>query len=91
MPSSFQTKVIKEHEAKGWIVINIIRLSDSGYPDILCMKENEKDRWIECKEGKDTLKELQKYRIDELNRIGKNAYCLHDTKGVVYPSPNSNN
>ena len=85
MASNFQNKTIKNYESNGWTVLKIIRLSDNGYPDILCMKENETDIWIECKESKDTLKELQKLRIDELNKLGKIAFCLHDTKGIIYP------
>ena len=54
-------------------------------PDLLCMKQNEIDTWIECKEGNDTIKAMQKYRIDELIKLGKIAFCLHNTKGVIYP------
>mgnify|MGYP000208052811 CR=1 FL=1 len=39
----------------------------------------------ECKEKNDTLKELQKQRIDELNLLGKKAFCLKDGKGQIYP------
>lgn len=83
--SKFQTKIINQFKKDGWTVLNIMKLSDSGYPDILCMKLGEVDHWIECKEADDTLKELQKYRIDELNKLGKNAYCIQDTKGIIYP------
>jgi len=86
MASSFQTKTIKNYESNGWTVLKIINLSDNGYPDLLCMKLGEKDNWIECKEGKDTLKELQKFRIDELNKLGKIAFCLHDKQGLIYPN-----
>ena len=85
MASIFQTKTIKNYESNGWTVLKIIRLSDNGYPDVLCMKQGEIDIWIECKEDKDTLKELQKLRIDELNKLGKIAFCLHSTKGIIYP------
>lgn len=82
---SFQSKLIKKYEADGWLVLKTIRLNKNGYPDLLCMKSNEVDTWIECKEGSDTLKPLQKLRIDELNSIGKNAFCMHNIKGVIYP------
>ena len=85
MASKFQTKIINQFKKDGWTVLNVMKLSDSGYPDILCMKFGEVDRWIDCKEANDTLKELQMYRIDELNRLGKNAYCIQDTKGIIYP------
>lgn len=83
--SKFQTKIINQYKKNGWTVLNIIKLSDSGYPDLLCMKLGEVDTWIECKEGSDTLKEMQKYRIDELNKLGKLAFCIHNTKGIIYP------
>jgi hypothetical protein len=82
----FQTKIIKQYESDGWIVLKTIRLNKNGYPDLLCMKLGEVDTWIEIKEGTDTLKPLQKIRIDELISLGKNAFCLHDVKGIIYPS-----
>ena len=85
MASKFQTKIINQYKKDGWTVLNIMKLSESGYPDLLCMKFGEVDHWIECKEANDTLKELQMYRIDELNKLGKNAYCIQDTKGIIYP------
>lgn len=84
MSSKFQTKIIKQYESNGWTVLNIIKLSDNGYPDLLCMKENEIDTWIECKEGNDTLKPLQKFRIEQLRKLGKQAICLHETKGILF-------
>ena len=72
-------------EAKGYEVFKIIRMNKTGYPDLLCIKKNEPNIWIECKEKKDTLKPLQKLRIDQLNEIGNIAYCLQDGKGIIYP------
>jgi len=83
--SKFQTKVINQYKKNGWTVLNVIKLSSAGYPDLLCMKAGEVDTWIECKEGNDTLKDLQKYRINELIKLGKQAFCLHNLKGIVYP------
>lgn len=84
MASKFQSKIIKEYKSKGYLVINIIKLSDNGYPDLQCIKDGI-STWIECKEKNDTLKPLQKYRIDELNKAGCIAFCLQDGKGVIYP------
>ena len=83
--SNFQSKVIKKLEEKGYTVLKTIRLNRSGYPDLLAMKKNEPDLWVECKEIDDTLKPLQKKRIDELNSLGKKALCLQDKKGIIYP------
>ena len=85
MASNFQKKVIKEYEDNGYLVLKHIRLNKSAYPDLQCIKKDCPDIWIECKEGKDTLKSLQQKRIDELNKLGKIAFCLHDKKGIIYP------
>ena len=84
MASRFQTKTIARFKSDGWIVLNTIKLSDSGYPDLICLKDG-KAVFIECKEDGDTLKPLQEYRIDELISRGFEAYCLHATKGQIYP------
>lgn len=83
--SKFQIKIIKEYEDKGYLVLKTIRLNVNGYPDLLCLKSNEPTIFIEVKEVKDTLKPLQKLRIDELNKLGFNAFCLQDGKGIIYP------
>ena len=55
-------------------------------PDLLAMKPNEPTIFIEVKEAKDTLKPLQKLRIDQLNQKGFKAICLQDGKGIIYPN-----
>lgn len=84
MASKFQNKVVKEYQNKGYTVLKVMKLSANGYPDLLCMKIGEADTWIECKESNDTLKPLQKLRIDELRNLGKNAFCLQDGIGKIY-------
>jgi Holliday junction resolvase len=79
---NYQSKVIREYKESGYLVLNIIRLSLNGYPDLLCLKAG-KVVFIECKTGGDTLKPLQKYRIDELNDMGFDAFCIHDGK-IIY-------
>lgn len=88
--SKFQTELIKKYEAEGYTVLKTIRLNRSGYPDLMLLK-NGKVIWIESKEGKDTLKPLQKKRIDELRANGFEAFCLHAENGLIYPIENENN
>ena len=83
--SNFQKKLIKEYTQKGYTVLKIIRLNSNGYPDLLCMKHGEIDTGIESKELSDTLKPLQKKRIDELIKLGKKCFCIQDVKGIIYP------
>lgn len=86
MASKFQSSIIKEKEKQGFTVLKIIRLSENGYPDLLCIHPELPDEWIECKEANDTLKPLQKHRIDQLNNMGKKAYCMQKGKGIIYPT-----
>lgn len=82
---TYQEEIIKEMEAKGYTVLKIIRLNKNGYPDLQCLK-NGKTVWIECKEENDTLKPLQKLKIDELNNLGFVAFCTQKNKGIIYPN-----
>lgn len=72
--SKHQTKVINEYKKKGYYVINLIKTNKNGIPDLLALKKGEPPIFIECKEKSDTLKPLQKFRIDELNNLGFIAY-----------------
>lgn len=79
MASKFQTKTIKKLKAKGWKVLKTIRLNESGYPDLIAMR-NGVTMWIECKEANDTLKPIQAHRIKELKENGFNAFVEQDGK-----------
>ena len=87
--SKFQTKTIKEYEAKGYFVINLIKTNKNGITDLLCCKDGEAI-FIEIKEANDTLKPLQKFRIDELIKNGFKAFCLKKDKGIIYPKQITN-
>lgn len=68
--SKHQKKLIKEYEAKGYFVINLIKTNKNGITDLLCLKDGEKPIFIESKEVNDTVKPLQEYRIKELISLG---------------------
>jgi len=78
MASKHQTRVIKKMEADGWFVVNLIKTSKNGIPDLLCLKDG-KAVFIECKEKNDTVKPLQEFRIKQLNEIGFEAYVNKNT------------
>jgi Holliday junction resolvase len=80
MASKYQSKIIKRFENDGYLVINLIKTNKNGIPDLLVLKEGEKPLFIECKEKTDTLKPLQKFRIEELKKYGVNAVVLQDLK-----------
>lgn len=74
MASKQQTKLIKEYEAKGYFVINLIKTNKNGIPDLLCLKKGEEPLFIESKEINDTVKPLQEYMIRLLNSLGFIAF-----------------
>ena len=82
--SNFQTKTIKKYTDEGYYVLNLISTNKNGIPDLLCLKKGEQPIFVECKEKTDTLKELQKFRIRELKKLGFKAICLKDGRGLIY-------
>ncbi|RQO79162.1 hypothetical protein DBR40_05435 [Pedobacter sp. KBW01] len=83
MASGFQNRIKREYEKKGYKVIKLAKTNANGITDLMCLKDG-KSIFIESKEANDSLKELQKYRIDELKALGFDAFCLQDGKGRVY-------
>lgn len=80
--SKFQTKTINKLKKNGWKVLKVIRLNESGYPDLIALKDG-KAVFIECKEKNDTLKPLQAFRIKELTENGFTAFTEQDGKKSI--------
>lgn len=70
-------KIAKFWKDKGYFVINLIRVTPIGMPDYIAIKPNEVI-FIESKETWDRLSELQKIRLEMLNKIGFTCYVNFD-------------
>ena len=70
-------KIAKFWKDKGYFVINLIRITPIGLPDYIALKPNEVI-FIESKEKSDRLSELQKIRLEMLNKIGFTCYVNFD-------------
>jgi len=70
-------KIAKFWKDKGYFVINLIRVTPIGMPDYIALKPNEVI-FIESKETWDRLSELQKIRLEMLNKIGFTCYVNFD-------------
>jgi len=70
-------KLVKYWKDKGYFVINLIRITPIGLPDYIAIKPNEVI-FIESKETWDRLTELQKIRLEMLNKIGFTCYVNFD-------------
>jgi Holliday junction resolvase len=69
LEQQIQTKIINKLRKEGWLCLKIIKLSASGYPDLICHKNGE-TMYIEVKRPLGKLSELQKVKIEELKNQG---------------------
>jgi Holliday junction resolvase len=69
LEQQIQTKIIKQLTKEGWLCLKIIKLSASGYPDLLCHRNGE-TMYIEVKRPVGKLSALQELRIKELREKG---------------------
>lgn len=73
MASKQQTKLIKQWQSKGYYVINLVKVTPSGLPDLVALKPKEVV-FIESKEKWDKLSKIQEIRIKMLTKIGFKVY-----------------
>ena len=78
MASNQQTKLINQWKSKGYFVINLVKVTPSGLPDLIALKQNEVV-FIESKEKWDRLSQLQKIKIKMLTNLGFTVY-VNDEK-----------
>lgn len=69
MASKLQSKLIKQWQSEGYFVINLVKVTPSGLPDLIALKPDEVI-FIESKEVWDKLSPLQSVKIKMLKKIG---------------------
>ena len=77
MSSKMQYRLIKHWQDKGYFVINLVRVTPTGLPDIIAIKPNEVV-FIESKEVWDRLSPLQKIKIKMLKQLGFKVYVNYE-------------
>jgi len=73
MASKQQTKLIKHWRSLGYFVINLVKITPSGLPDLIALKPNEVI-FIESKEVWDKLSALQIAKIEILKKLKFKVY-----------------
>ena len=73
MSSKQQTKLIKHWRSLGYFVINLVKITPSGLPDLIALKPNEVI-FIESKEKWDKLSPLQIAKIEILKKLKFKVY-----------------
>ena len=69
LESAIQSNIKKKMQDDGWIVVKLIKTSMNGIPDLLALKGGC-CRFIEVKQKKGVLSQIQKYRINQLKEMG---------------------
>ena len=72
-----QSKLKKIWKARGYLVINLIRITPIGMPDLICIKPNDVV-FVESKEGNDRLSHLQIVWLNRLTELGYKCYVNYD-------------
>lgn len=72
-----QSKLINHWKDKGYLVINLVRITPTGLPDLIAIKPNEVI-FIESKEVWDKLSKLQKIKIKMLKQLGFKVYVNYE-------------
>lgn len=72
-----QSKLINHWKDKGYFVINLVRVTQSGLPDLIAIKPDEVI-FIESKEIWDKLSALQKIKIKMLKQLGFKVYVNYE-------------
>lgn len=73
MASKKQSDLIKKWRERGFFVINLIVISPTGIPDLVCLKPNHVV-FVESKEKGDILSPLQRVWHKRLVRMGFDVY-----------------
>jgi Holliday junction resolvase len=73
MASKQQTKLIKHWRSLGYFVINLVKITPTGLPDLIALKPNEVI-FIESKEIWDKLSALQIAKIEILKKLKFKVY-----------------
>ena len=66
-----QSKRIKELESQGYYVIKLIKTNKNGIPDLIAIPPNSEVIFSEVKTPKGKVSELQKHRLNELDKYGR--------------------
>ena len=77
MASKQQTKLIKHWRSLGYFVINLVKITPTGLPDLIALKPNEVI-FIESKEVWDKLSALQIAKIEILKKLKFKVYVNQD-------------
>jgi Holliday junction resolvase len=72
-----QKKITNRLQQEGWLVVKLIKTNTNGIPDLMALK-NGRTMFIEVKQPKGVLSEIQKLRIGQLRLNGFTVHIWTD-------------
>ena len=81
--SKIQRDIRKYMIKQGFRVLKAIQLSESGWPDLMCMKGPGRVVWIEVKRPGEKPEPLQDHRLKELRKMGFIAFYAETLNDVI--------
>ena len=72
-----QKKITNRLQQEGWLVVKLIKTNTNGIPDLMALK-NGVTEFIEVKQPKGVLSEIQKIRIKQLRDQGFTVHIWTD-------------
>lgn len=86
LESAIQSKIKRQLEKNGWLVVKIITCTKNGWPDLQAHKAPGKTIFIEAKRPGQKPTDLQLYRHEQLRKQGFVvivATSVNDVKNVI--------
>ena len=80
---AIQSKISKHFESKGYLVVKLIKTNRNGIPDLMLLKDGS-TRFIEVKKKGGIIAPLQKYRIEQLRKMGFEAVVMDGIESVIF-------
>jgi Holliday junction resolvase len=72
-----QKKITNRLQKEGWLVVKLIKTNTNGIPDLMALKDGVTE-FIEVKQPKGVLSEIQKIRIKQLREQGFTVHIWTD-------------
>jgi Holliday junction resolvase len=72
-----QKKITNRLQQEGWLVVKLIKTNTNGIPDLIALKDGVTE-FIEVKQPKGVLSEIQKIRIKQLRDKGFTVHIWTD-------------
>ena len=80
--AQLQNNVIKLLTKEGWFCNKTIKMSKSGWPDVIAISPSGRHLWLEIKGPLGRVSEIQAWTMQQMWDRGVDAYVIHNLQEV---------